>query len=154
MGERAKWPYSGASAIPKAYLDAVKRAGAQPVVVDPEGDLVPLLERVDALVLTGGPDVDPDFYGEERDPSVYGVDRAADNAELALARAAVDRSLPTLAICRGMQVLNVALGGTLLQHLPNVPGLGEHGRPGENAGGYRHEMDVIVLGNYAISKAG
>jgi putative glutamine amidotransferase len=142
MGERTKWPYTGASAIPRAYLDAVTRAGAQPVVVDPEGDLVPLLDRVDALVLTGGPDVDPDFYGEEPDPSVYGIDRAADNAELALARAAIDRSLPTLAICRGLQVLNVALGGTLLQHLPNVPGLGEHGRPGETGGGYRHEILV------------
>ncbi len=125
-----KWPYAGASALPHAYLDAVVRAGAQPVVVDPSGDLVPLLDRIDAVVLTGGPDVDPACYGEERIPTVYGVDRAADDAELALVRAALERGVPTLAICRGLQVLNVAFGGTLHQHLPELPGIERHGRPG------------------------
>ena len=132
-----------ASAIPRAYLDAVVRAGGQPVVVDPAGDLVPLLDRVDALVLSGGPDVDPACYGEVQHAEVYGVDRAADEAELALARAAVERATPTLAICRGLQVLNVALGGTLYQHIPDLPGIERHGRPGEAGGGWEHGIDVL-----------
>ena len=111
-------------------------------MVDPAGDLVPLLDRVDALVLSGGPDVDPACYGEDRHAEVYGVDRAADEAELALARAAVERATPTLAICRGLQVLNVALGGTLHQHIPDLPGIERHGRPGEAGGGWEHGIDV------------
>ena len=74
--EAQQWPYTGAAALPRAYLDAVVRAGGQPVVVDPSGDLTPLLDRVDAIVLTGGPDVDPSLYDEERHAEVYGVDRA------------------------------------------------------------------------------
>ena len=109
--------------------------GGQPVVVDPAGDLVPLLDRVDAVVLSGGPDIDPACYGEEHHAEVYGVDRAADDAELALARAAVERATPTLAICRGLQVLNVALGGTLHQHIPDLPGIERHGRPAKRAAG-------------------
>jgi putative glutamine amidotransferase len=143
LGETKKWPYAGASAIPRAYLDAVGRAGGLPVVVDPAGDLVPLLDRVDALVLSGGPDVDPACYGEEPHAEVYGIDRAADEAELAVARAAVERGTPTLAICRGLQVLNVALGGTLHQHIPDLPGIERHGRPGEAGGGWQHDIDVL-----------
>ena len=93
-------------------------------------------------MLTGGPDVDPACYGEERHAEVYGVDRAADEAELALVRAAIDRGVPTLAICRGLQVLNVALGGTLHQHIPELPGIERHGRPGEPAARGEHPVDV------------
>jgi len=142
MGRTAKWPYSGATAIPGAYLDAVTRAGARPVVVDPVGDLVPLLDRVDALLLTGGPDIDPGYYGEPRHAAVYGTDGEVDAGELALARAAIERETPTLAICRGLQVLNVALGGTLHQHIPERAGIGNHGRPGENDGAHLNEIHV------------
>jgi putative glutamine amidotransferase len=142
LGKTQKWPYAGASAIPRAYLDAVARAGGQAVVVDPAGDLVPLLDRVDAVLLTGGPDVAPACYGEEAHEAVYGVDRAADEAEIALARAALDRDIPMLAVCRGLQVVNVALGGTLHQHLPDLAGVEEHGRPGETGGGREHEIGV------------
>ena len=76
--------------------------------------------RVDALVLTGGTDVDPALYGEEPHPTVR-VDRARDDRELALLAAALERSLPVLAICRGLQLLNVHLGGTLHQHLAAHP---------------------------------
>ena len=146
-GRRARasteqWPYPAPSALPRAYLDAVVRAGGQPVVVDPAGDLAPLLDRVDAVVLTGGPDVDPSLYGEERHAEVYGVDRAADESEAALVRAAIERQTPTLAICRGLQVLNVALGGTLHQHIPDLPGVERHGRPGETGGAWLHDIDV------------
>jgi putative glutamine amidotransferase len=144
LGDTKKWPYAGASAIPRAYLDAVDRAGGQPVVVDPAGDLVPLLDRVDALVLTGGPDVDPACYDEVAHDAVYGVDPAADAAEITLARVAIERGTPTLAICRGLQVLNVALGGTLHQHLPDLPDVDGHGRPGEAGGAHEHEIDVAA----------
>ena len=142
MGNTKKWPYAGASAIPRAYLASVERAGGQPVVVDPAGDLVPLLDRIDAVVLSGGPDVDPSVYGEERHAEVYGVDPAADDAEAALVRAAIEREMPTLAICRGLQVLNVALGGTLHQHIPELPDVERHGRPGEADGAWLHAVDV------------
>src|SRR6185437_116317 len=113
MGRTEKWPYSGAAALPRAYIDAVVRAGGQPVIVNDARDPKELLARVDALVLTGGPDLDPARYGEAAHPSVYGVDTADDDFECSLTEAALVRSVPTLAICRGIQVLNVARGGTL-----------------------------------------
>ncbi len=137
-----KWPYSGAAALPRAYFDAVVRAGGQPVLVDDAPDPKALLTRVDALVLTGGPDVDPALFGQERHPATYGLDRRADDFECALADAAVTRSVPTLAICRGFQVLNVARGGTLHQHIPEDPGVPAHGEPGVAGGARIH--DVIL----------
>ena len=122
---------------PRAYLAAVERAGGEPVVVDPHHDLTALLDRIDAVVLTGGADVDPACYGEEPHASVYGVDREADDREMELARAAIQRGVPLLAICRGLQVLNVAFGGTLHQHIL------DHGRPGEPGGAHIHEIDVV-----------
>lgn len=140
LGRTDKWPYSGGAALPYAYVDAVLRAGGQPVIVNEARDPKELLARVDALVLTGGPDVDPARYGEAAHPSVYGVDAADDEFECALAEAALVRSVPTLAICRGIQVLNVARGGTLHQHIADDPGVPPHGRPGEAGGARRHEV--------------
>lgn len=99
-----------------AYVDALVAAGAQPVLLPPRGDATSLLETLDGLLLTGGADVDPELYGEEPHPLTE-PERDRDDFELPLARAAVERGLPTLAICRGHQVVNVALGGTLVQHL-------------------------------------
>ncbi len=101
-----------------------------------------MLARVDALVLTGGPDVDPALYGEAPHPAVYGVDRRADDFESALADVAVARGLPMLAICRGFQVLNVARGGSLHQHLADDLGVPPHGRPGEAGGARLHEVQL------------
>jgi gamma-glutamyl-gamma-aminobutyrate hydrolase PuuD len=140
LGRTDRWPYSGAAALPYSYVDAVLRAGGQPIIVNDARDPKQLLARVDALVLTGGPDVDPRRYGEAAHPSVYGVDAAADDFECALAEAALVRSVPTLAICRGIQVLNVARGGTLHQHIADDPGVPLHGRPGEAGGARRHEV--------------
>jgi len=140
LGRTDKWPYSGAAALPYAYVDAVVRAGGQPVIVNDARDPKELLARVDALVLTGGPDVDPQRYGEAAHPNVYGVDAADDDFECALAEAATVRSVPTLAICRGIQVLNVARGGTLFQHIPDDPGVPAHGEPGVAGGARRHEV--------------
>jgi len=134
MGRADKWPYSGASALPGAYLDAVTRAGAQAVIVDDVLDASELLDRVDGLVLTGGPDVDPGCYGQSRHPKTYGTDRHVDGYECELADLAIARSMPVLAICRGIQILNVARGGTLFQHIPDDPGVPAHGRPGEGEG--------------------
>jgi putative glutamine amidotransferase len=142
LGRTDKWPYSRAPALPRAYLDAVVRAGGQPVIVDDAPDPKAFIARVDALVLTGGPDVDPETYGQGTHPAVYGVDRAADDFELALVDAATARSVPTLAICRGFQVFNVARGGTLFQHIVDDPGVPAHGRPGEAGGAHEHEVVV------------
>ncbi|MGZ4675273.1 MAG: gamma-glutamyl-gamma-aminobutyrate hydrolase family protein [Acidimicrobiia bacterium] len=101
------------------YVKAVHRAGAVPVilpVVDP-ADVDALLDAVDALVITGGRDVDPAAYGHEPDAHCGPIDPRRDASDLAMARAAVARDFPTLAVCRGIQVLNVALGGTLDQHV-------------------------------------
>jgi putative glutamine amidotransferase len=141
-----RWPHAHAAVSPRAYLDAVRRAGAEPVLVDPSptttSQAEELLGRFDALVLTGGPDVDPACYGQPPHAATYGVDRGADDFEIALARAAIDRELTTLAICRGIQVLNVALGGTLYQHIVEEPGVDAHGRPGEADGQYRHDVTL------------
>jgi putative glutamine amidotransferase len=143
LGRTDKWPYSKAPVSPKAYFDAVVRAGGQPVLVDDAPDPKALLARFDAVVLTGGPDVDPALYGQEPHEQTYGVSRRADDFECALADAAVARNVPTLAICRGFQILNVARGGTLFQHITEHPGVPAHGEPGALGGGRVHEVDVL-----------
>jgi len=122
----------------RPYLAALARAGAEPVVLAPrpldEAEAKELLARFDGLLLLGGPDVDPARYGQERHPEVYGVDEEADGFEAALVLAAHAIGLPVLAICRGCQVVNVAFGGTLHQHLPDLEGVAVHGvfpQPGQ-----------------------
>jgi putative glutamine amidotransferase len=106
------------------YLEAIGRAGALAVVVPPmPGPAIPaLLDRVDGICLSGGPDLHPDAYGADAHPELGPTEPRLDAFELALARAADERDMPILAICRGMQVLNVARGGTLHQHIPDVVG--------------------------------
>lgn len=110
------------------YETSVSRAGATPVVLDLQGaDAGQLLERVDALILTGGGDVNPALYGETPHESFRPAEPGRDEIEIALAREAIARQLPLLAICRGMQVLNVAAGGTLEQDIGSgVPGALNH----------------------------
>ncbi len=101
------------------YVKAVRKAGALPVllpVVDPD-DAMAMLDIVDALVITGGCDVDPTNYDAAVDPLLGPTDPLRDAADLAITRAAVQSNVPTLATCRGIQVLNVAMGGTLVQHV-------------------------------------
>ena len=88
-----------------------------------------VLEPFDGLLLVGGGDIDPARYGGEPNEHVYGVEPDRDEAEIALLHAAERLALPTLCICRGIQVMNVAYGGTLVGHLPDVPGLQVHGVP-------------------------
>jgi putative glutamine amidotransferase len=111
-----------AIAVGRTYLDAIVRAGGQPVVLPPLpdtlDDLADVLARFDGLCLPGGPDIDPHRYGAtEVDEHVTGVDDEHDAFDLACTCAAIELGRPVLAICRGHQVLNVALGGTLVQHI-------------------------------------
>jgi putative glutamine amidotransferase len=137
-----RWPHAFATVSPRGYLDSLTRAGAWPALIDPVGDPSGLLDRFDALVLTGGADLDPATYGQPSHEKTYGVHRDVDDFEIALVRDALARELPTLAICRGLQVLNVALGGTLYQHIPEHPGVEPHGRPGEPNGGRTQEVTI------------
>jgi putative glutamine amidotransferase len=129
--------------VPRKYLEAFHHAGVRPAVLAPpeHGSAAEVLTLFAGLALIGGGDVDPDLYGAERQAEVYGVDVERDELELALARHAVATGLPVFAICRGLQVLNVALGGTLYQHLPSV-GVGGHGAP--EAGGETAVHDVFI----------
>src|SRR6185503_16845299 len=116
-----------AALVPYDYVRAVERVGARAVLVPPSDDGVEeILDAVDGLVFSGGSDLDPGLYGQEPHPETTGIVPERDSAELALLRAALDRDLPVLGICRGSQVLNVALGGDLVQHLPDVVGSDRH----------------------------
>jgi putative glutamine amidotransferase len=113
----------GRVALPQEYIDAVRRARGRPVLVPPgEPEPLAVLERCDALVLAGGGDIRPEMYGGASHPMVYGGSAARDDTENALVGGVLRDGIPTLAICRGMQVLNVVLGGSLHAHLPDVVG--------------------------------
>jgi len=116
----AKWGYWNleAALIPFDYVRAVEQAGGRAMLVPPSPDGVEeTLDVLDGIIFTGGSDVDPELYGEAAHPETSGIVRVRDDAELALLRAALDRDMPVLGICRGIQVLNVGLGGDLDQHL-------------------------------------
>ena len=139
------WEKPGVAA-PTPYMEALHRAGAReailmPVAID-DTDAGEVLERFDGLLLMGGGDLHPEEYGQERRDEVYGVIPHRDRFEVALARAAVARDLPTLAICRGHQVLNVALGGSLDQHISERDGVLAHGKPGVPGGSSVHDVDL------------
>jgi gamma-glutamyl-gamma-aminobutyrate hydrolase PuuD len=124
-----------AALVPLAYVDAIERAGGRAVVIPPaEEDVEATLDALDAIVFSGGADVDPVHYGAEAHPETDTPQARRDAGEMALLRAALERDLPTLAICRGFQLLNVARGGDLIQHLPEEVGHDVHKQvPGEFA---------------------
>ncbi len=138
---RVKGWEDAAIATPARYLEALRRAGGQeallmPVELDEVGEADDVLAHFDGLLLIGGGDLDPARYGQEQHTRVYGVLPERDAFEITLARAAVERAMPVLAICRGHQVLNVALGGTLQQHISATG----HGTPGVEGGSARHPI--------------
>jgi putative glutamine amidotransferase len=143
---RIKSFYDDAVVVPVRYVYALRRAGGVEGIVLPtpadEADIGQLLDRYDGLLLLGGGDLHPTTYGQEPDTKIYGVDDARDDYELALTRAAVDRGMPVLAICRGHQVLNVALGGTLEQHISDRAGSVGHGLPGVEDGEQIHDVSI------------
>jgi gamma-glutamyl-gamma-aminobutyrate hydrolase PuuD len=130
--EQASWGHWNTQAclVPSGYPRSVADAGASPVILPVQQErgatLDALVRRLDGLVLTGGPDVDPARYGAEPHPRSQPPRLERDERELALIDAAGRCGLPLLAICRGMQLLNVARGGTLVQHLPEVVGHDDH----------------------------
>jgi putative glutamine amidotransferase len=130
----ARWgPWEQTAAlVPLAYAQAVVRAGGRAVLLPPAlGTEESTLGAVAGLILCGGPDLDPALYGQSRATATAQLSPERDAPELMLARAALERDLPLLGICRGMQVLNVVRGGTLHQHLPDVVGHDGHAtRPG------------------------
>ena len=116
-----------AALIPYDYVRAVEQAGARALLVPPSEDGVEeTLDAVDGLIFSGGSDLDPELYGQEAHPETDGIVRERDRAEFLLLQAALARDMPVLAICRGSQVLNVARGGDLVQHLPDVVGDEKH----------------------------
>ena len=116
-----------AALIPLSYVQAVEDAGGRPLLVPPQSDAVEeTLDALDGVLFSGGEDLDPSHYGADAHPETKGVHSARDRAELELLRAALARDMPVLAVCRGSQVLNVALGGDLVQHLPEVVGDEKH----------------------------
>jgi putative glutamine amidotransferase len=126
--EQARWGAWDLPAVllPASYADAVAEAGGEPVLLPTGAVSAEAVRRLDGLVLAGGADVDPARYGHPAGPHTTVLRPERDAAELAVLQAALSRDLPLLAICRGMQLLNVELGGDLLQHLPDVPGAGIH----------------------------
>ena len=137
-----------AALIPYDYVRAVERAGARAVLVPPSDDGVDeILDAVDGLVFSGGSDLDPGLYGQEPHPETTGIVPERDSAELALLKAALARDLPVLAICRGSQVLNVALGGDLEQHVPDRVDADTH----KQTAGVFADHDVEVLGGTRLA---
>ena len=146
--ERAKWGVwdQPAALLPLNYIGAIQRAGGLAIMLAPDERLVEepeeLLALIDGLILAGGADIDPASYGQPADPHTIDTVPERDRFEIALARGAIERDLPLLGICRGMQLLNVACGGTLLQHLPDRLGHGEHRRVVGSFDGAEHDVEL------------
>lgn len=144
-----------AAVLHASYVALVARAGCRPLLVPPCADdgqggaagAAEVVAALDALVLVGGNDLHPGAYGASPHPTVTGVDPVRDRAEMALLQAALDADLPVLAVCRGLQVLNVTLGGTLVQHLPDTAG--HHGH--QPALGEFADVDVRTLPGSAVA---
>lgn len=128
----AMWRDVPAALVPHAYVRQVAGAGGLPLVVPPlpddatSDDVRAVLDRLDGLIIAGGVDVEPSRYGAERHPSVQASRPDRDGSELGLAAVSAESDLPVLGVCRGMQVMAVAAGGDLVQHLPDVVGTDVH----------------------------
>jgi putative glutamine amidotransferase len=157
--ERARWSAwdQSAALLPYNYVQAVQRAGGLALMIPPDGALVgdpgQLLELIDGLMLAGGADIDPASYAQEPHPETVDTVPERDVFEIALARAAIARDMPLLGICRGMQLINVACGGTLVQHLPDHLGHQEHRRVVGSFDGSDHDV-VLSAGSLAARAAG
>ena len=147
--ERAQWSVWDQQVVLLArnYVEAVQEAGGFAVLLAPDRHLVAdpeeALELIDGLLLAGGADIDPGSYGEQAHAETVGTVPERDAFEIALARAAIERDIPVLGICRGMQLINVARGGTLMQHLPERFGHHEHRRVVGSFDGADHDVELL-----------
>ena len=157
--ERARWSHWDQEAVllPRSYVQAAQAAGGLAILIPPDETLVAdadeILELLDGLVLAGGADIDPSAYRADRHPETVPTVPERDAAEIALARGALEADLPLLGICRGMQLMNVALGGTLLQHLPETLGHHDHRRTLGSFDEADHEVR-LAPGSLAARAAG
>ena len=157
--EQARWSVwdPPAMLLARSYVDALQRAGGLVLMLPPDPSQVEdpgqVLDLIDGLVLTGGADIDPAAYGQETHPETVDTVPERDAFEIALVNAAIERELPVLGICRGMQLINVALGGTLRQHLPEHFGHGEHRRVIGSFEGAEHDV-LLSAGTLAARAAG
>jgi putative glutamine amidotransferase len=157
--EDARWGvwHRRAALLAYEYLLEIERAGGLPLMIPPTQGIVDdpdeVLDRIDGLILAGGADIDPESYGEERHPQTNGTVPDRDRVEIALTRRAVELDMPVLGICRGMQLINVAQGGTLIQHVPDGVGHDEHRR---NRGTFEGNGHAVRLdpGSLAARAAG
>jgi putative glutamine amidotransferase len=157
--ERASWTVWDAEAflLNRSYIDAIQAAGGLALMIppDPEAERNPdeVLDVLDGLILAGGADIDPAIYGEEAHPMTNGTWPERDTFEVALARRALERDIPLLGICRGMQLMNIARGGTLKQHLPDDFGHEDHRRVPGSFDGADHDVR-LAEGSLAARAAG
>jgi putative glutamine amidotransferase len=157
--ERARWSAwdQSAALLPHNYVQAVQRAGGLALMIPPDPELVEdpqqLLDLIDGLILAGGADIDPSSYAQKPHPETVDTVPERDVFEIALTRAAIERDMPVLGICRGMQLINVACGGTLVQHLPDHVGHHEHRRVLGSFDGTDHDV-LLSEGSLAASAAG
>jgi putative glutamine amidotransferase len=156
---RARWGVweRDAALLAYSYIAAIQRAGGLAVMIPPDGRFEDepdgILDLLDGLILAGGSDIDPSAYSAEAHPATDGTVPERDRTEIALARRAVERDMPLLGICRGMQLINVAFGGTLTQHLPDEVGHEEHRRFPGNFDGADHDVR-LKAGSLAATAAG
>jgi len=143
---RAQWGVwdQRAAVLPYSYITAIQRAGGLALMIPPDPGLETapdeMLDLIDGLILAGGSDIDPSNYGAAPHPETKDTVPERDAVELALTRRAVERDMPVLGICRGMQMINVALGGTLRQHLPEDVGHEDHRRVPGSFDGADHDV--------------
>jgi gamma-glutamyl-gamma-aminobutyrate hydrolase PuuD len=160
--EDASWNqwHERACLVPTSYVRAVEKAGGLPLLIPVQeltvGDARELLSRLDGVTLSGGPDVNPSRYGEPAHPSTSRPRDERDDVESKLIEAATSDAVPALAICRGLQVLNVARGGSLIQHLPDAVGHGGHASDPEGHGLHdvRVEPGSRLAGSLGWERAG
>ena len=156
--ERARWSVwdQPAALVPIGYIASVQQSGGLALPLAPDehsvGEPEEVLELIDGLMLAGGADIDPSSYGEPAHPETHDTVPERDAFEIALTRAAIEADMPVLGICRGMQLINVALGGTLVQHLPDLVGHGDHRRVVGSFEGAEHDV-MLIEGSLAASSA-
>jgi putative glutamine amidotransferase len=156
---QARWGHwdQPADLLAHNYITAINAAGGMAVMIPPDTEFErqpdEILDLIDGLILAGGSDIDPSNYGADRHPATHDTVPERDAVELALARRAWERDVPVLGICRGMQLINVALGGTLVQHLPEAFGHEVHRRVPGSFDGSDHDVR-LKPGSRAAAAAG